>query len=145
MRVLHETSEILCNLIIGLENQLSHNVKIIRCDNETEFKNHAMNEFCTKKGIKIEFSVARTPKQNGVAERKNRTLIEAARTMSSVSTATTPFVSAASTPTGANAGESSFVYLGGKIPIHASTLPNVDLPIDPNMPDLEDDFDAFSN
>ncbi|GJU43634.1 putative ribonuclease H-like domain-containing protein [Tanacetum coccineum] len=64
---------------------------------------------------------------------------------SSVSTATTPYVSAASTPTGANAGESSFVYLGGKIPIDASTLPNADLPIDPNMPDLEDDSDAFSN
>ncbi|GJW79706.1 putative ribonuclease H-like domain-containing protein [Tanacetum coccineum] len=42
------------------------------CDNETEFKNHAMNEFCAKKGIKREFSIARTPQQNGVAERKNR-------------------------------------------------------------------------
>ncbi|GJT25965.1 retrovirus-related pol polyprotein from transposon TNT 1-94 [Tanacetum coccineum] len=40
-----------------------------------------MNEFCAKKGIKREFSVARTPQQNGVAERKNRTLIEATRTM----------------------------------------------------------------
>ncbi|GJR39140.1 putative ribonuclease H-like domain-containing protein [Tanacetum coccineum] len=372
----------------GLENQLNHNVKIIRCDNGTELKNRAMNGFCAKKGIKREFSMARTPQQNGVAERKNRTLIEAARTMladsllpipfwaeavntacyvlnrvlvtkpqnktpyelligkspsisfmrpfgcpltilntldslgkfdgksdegyllgysttskafrvynkrtkrveenlhidfledqpnvagtgpnwmfdldfltntmnyipvsienqvnvdagtqdsyvagssgkdkeptqeyillplhphrtrilvedvapaahekpsesspkdndvqdsedvadkegqhqmtedeqrniasqkraaqttsinklstgrSSVSTATTPYVSAASTPTGANAGESSFVYLGGKIPIDASTLPNADLPIDPNMPDLEDDSDAFSS
>ncbi|GJR82683.1 putative ribonuclease H-like domain-containing protein [Tanacetum coccineum] len=64
---------------------------------------------------------------------------------SSVSTATTPYVSAASTSIGANAGESSFVYLGGKIPIDASTLPNADLPIDPNMPDLEDDSDAFSS
>ncbi|GJY54219.1 putative ribonuclease H-like domain-containing protein [Tanacetum coccineum] len=63
----------------------------------------------------------------------------------SVSTATTPYVSAASTSTGANADESSFVYLGGKIPIDASTLPNADLPIDPNMPDLEDDSDAFSS
>ncbi|GJX19667.1 putative ribonuclease H-like domain-containing protein [Tanacetum coccineum] len=40
-----------------------------------------INEFCGLKGIKREFSVARTPQQNGVAERKNRTLIEAARTM----------------------------------------------------------------
>ncbi|GJX63053.1 putative ribonuclease H-like domain-containing protein [Tanacetum coccineum] len=55
-----ETSKILCNLIIGLEKQLNHNVKIIRCDNGTEFKNHAMNEFCTKKGIKRDFSIART-------------------------------------------------------------------------------------
>ncbi|GKE50809.1 hypothetical protein Tco_1485965, partial [Tanacetum coccineum] len=42
-------------------------------------------------------------------------------------------------PTCANAGESSFVYLGGKIPIDASTLSNADLPIDPNIPDLKDD------
>nr|GEX48678.1 retrovirus-related Pol polyprotein from transposon TNT 1-94 [Tanacetum cinerariifolium] len=40
-----------------------------------------MNEFCKIKGIRREFSVARTPQQNGVAQRKNRTLIEAARTM----------------------------------------------------------------
>ncbi|GKG28264.1 hypothetical protein Tco_0406591, partial [Tanacetum coccineum] len=45
--------------------------------------------------------------------------------------------------TGTNTGESSFVYLGGKIPIDASTLPNADLPIDPNMPDLKDNSDAF--
>ncbi|GKA07094.1 ribonuclease H-like domain-containing protein [Tanacetum coccineum] len=40
-----------------------------------------MNQLCEIKGIKREFSVARTPQQNGVAERKNRTLIEVARTM----------------------------------------------------------------
>ncbi|GJY05820.1 uncharacterized mitochondrial protein-like protein [Tanacetum coccineum] len=40
-----------------------------------------MNQFCDIKGIKREFSVARTPQQNKVAERKNRTLIEAVRTM----------------------------------------------------------------
>ncbi|GJS55485.1 ribonuclease H-like domain-containing protein [Tanacetum coccineum] len=63
----------------GLENQLNHKVKIIRCDHGIEFKNHATNELCAKKRIKREFSVAKTPHQNGVAERKNRTLIEAAR------------------------------------------------------------------
>ncbi|GJU69139.1 putative ribonuclease H-like domain-containing protein [Tanacetum coccineum] len=57
----------------------------------------------------------------------------------------TPYVSTASTPTGVNAGESSFVYLGGKIPIDASTLPNADLPIDLNMPDLEDASDTLPN
>ncbi|GJY62708.1 putative reverse transcriptase domain-containing protein [Tanacetum coccineum] len=46
-----------------------------------EFKNSEMNQFCEMKGIKREFSVARTPQQNEVAERKNRTLIEAVRTM----------------------------------------------------------------
>nr|GFC48453.1 retrovirus-related Pol polyprotein from transposon TNT 1-94 [Tanacetum cinerariifolium] len=40
-----------------------------------------MNDFCSRKGIKREFSNARTPQQNGVAERRNKTLIEVARTM----------------------------------------------------------------
>nr|GEY83567.1 hypothetical protein [Tanacetum cinerariifolium] len=52
-----------------------------RCDNGGEFRNKEMNDFCSHKGIKIEFSNARTPQQNGVAERRNKTLIEAARTM----------------------------------------------------------------
>ncbi|GJV02627.1 ribonuclease H-like domain-containing protein [Tanacetum coccineum] len=58
-----------------------HKVKTIRCDNGTRFKNRIMNELYEMKGIRREFSVARTPQQNSVAERKNRTLIEAARTM----------------------------------------------------------------
>ncbi|GJY89459.1 putative ribonuclease H-like domain-containing protein [Tanacetum coccineum] len=65
----------------SIENLIDLRVKVIRCDNGTEFKNMVMNQFCKIKGIKREFSVARTPQQNGVAERKNRTLIEAARTM----------------------------------------------------------------
>ncbi|GKA64029.1 putative ribonuclease H-like domain-containing protein, partial [Tanacetum coccineum] len=76
-----ETSGILHNFIRQIENQLSHRVKIIRSDNGTEFKNRDMLEFCGNKGIKQEYSNARTPQQNGVAERMNRTLIKAARTM----------------------------------------------------------------
>ncbi|GJU25213.1 putative ribonuclease H-like domain-containing protein [Tanacetum coccineum] len=76
-----ETSGILKAFITGIENQINHKVKIIRCDNGTKFKNKEMNQFCEMKGIKREFSVARTPQQNGVAERKNKTLIKAARTM----------------------------------------------------------------
>ncbi|GJV02838.1 putative ribonuclease H-like domain-containing protein [Tanacetum coccineum] len=76
-----ETSGILKSFITQIENLVDKKVKIIRCDNGTEFKNRVMSEFCEKKGIKKEFSVARTPQQNGVAERRNRTLIEAARTM----------------------------------------------------------------
>ncbi|GJX36229.1 putative ribonuclease H-like domain-containing protein [Tanacetum coccineum] len=52
-----------------------------RCDNGTEFKNRDIVEFCRSKGIKREYNNARTSQQNGVAERKNRTLIKAARTM----------------------------------------------------------------
>ncbi|GJZ81661.1 putative ribonuclease H-like domain-containing protein [Tanacetum coccineum] len=89
-----------------------------------------------------------------VVERKSASTKRAAQATSinklntsrpSVNTANTPYVSAASTPTGANAGESSFVYLGGQMPIDASTLPNVDLPTDPNMPDLEEVSNAFPN
>nr|GEU50448.1 putative reverse transcriptase domain-containing protein [Tanacetum cinerariifolium] len=76
-----ETSTILKTFITGIEIQTNHKVKIIRSDNETEFKNHDLNQFCGIKGIKREFSVARTPQQNEVAKRKNRTLIEVARTM----------------------------------------------------------------
>nr|GEU53277.1 hypothetical protein [Tanacetum cinerariifolium] len=64
-----ETSPILKTFITGLENQLSLKVK----------------------GIKREFSVPRTPQQNGIAERKNRTLIEAARTMLAYSLLPIPF------------------------------------------------------
>ncbi|GJU53586.1 ribonuclease H-like domain-containing protein [Tanacetum coccineum] len=76
-----ETSGILKSFITGVEILIDQKVKVIRCDNETEFKNKEMNQFCERKGIKREFSIARTPQQNGVAKRKNRTLIEAARTM----------------------------------------------------------------
>ncbi|KAL8114645.1 hypothetical protein AgCh_021489 [Apium graveolens] len=55
----------------------------LRSDNGTGFRNATLSEFCKGKGKGIvqEFSAARTPQQNGVVERKNRTLVEAARTM----------------------------------------------------------------
>nr|GEV44259.1 hypothetical protein [Tanacetum cinerariifolium] len=65
----------------SFQNLLSLKVKIIRCDNRTEFKNANLNQFCGLKGIKREFSIPRTPQQNGIAERKNMTLIEAAKTL----------------------------------------------------------------
>ncbi|GKA68534.1 putative ribonuclease H-like domain-containing protein, partial [Tanacetum coccineum] len=76
-----ETSEILKTCITSIENLIDLKVKVIRCYNGTEFKNKIMNQLCEMKGIKREFTMARTPQQNGVAKRKNRTLIEAARTM----------------------------------------------------------------
>ncbi|GJX82869.1 putative ribonuclease H-like domain-containing protein [Tanacetum coccineum] len=76
-----ETSRILMTFITKIGNQLDYKVKVIRSNNGTEFKNSVMNQFYEMKGIKREFSVARTPQQNGVSEMKNRTLIEDARTM----------------------------------------------------------------
>ncbi|GKD07881.1 ribonuclease H-like domain-containing protein [Tanacetum coccineum] len=81
LRTKDETSGILKDFIRQIENQLNQKVKTIRCDNGTEFKNKDVIEFCGSKGIKREYSNARTPQQNEVAERKNKTLIEAARTM----------------------------------------------------------------
>ncbi|GJV30692.1 putative ribonuclease H-like domain-containing protein [Tanacetum coccineum] len=74
-----------------------------------------------------------------------RPFVSTGRSSVSTDRSNTPNVSAASTFTGANADKSSFVYLEGKIPIDASTLPNADLPIDPNMPNLEDASDTLPN
>nr|GEY18715.1 putative ribonuclease H-like domain-containing protein [Tanacetum cinerariifolium] len=76
-----ETSGILRNFITEIKNLKDLNVKIIRCDNGGEFRNKEMNDFRSRKGIKREFNNGRTPQQNRVAERRNKTLIEAARTM----------------------------------------------------------------
>nr|GEV86938.1 putative ribonuclease H-like domain-containing protein [Tanacetum cinerariifolium] len=68
----NETIRILKKFITEIENLVDKKVKIIRYDNGTKFKNTVMNEFCEEKCIKKEYSVARTPQQNRVAERKNR-------------------------------------------------------------------------
>ncbi|GJT00534.1 putative ribonuclease H-like domain-containing protein [Tanacetum coccineum] len=81
LRTKDETSGILKDFIRQIENQLNQKVKTIRCDNGTEFKNRDVIELCGSKRIKREYSNTITPQQNGVAERKNKTLIEAARTM----------------------------------------------------------------
>nr|GEU83984.1 hypothetical protein [Tanacetum cinerariifolium] len=56
-------------------------IKRIRIDNRTEFVNQTLREYYEKVGISHETSVARSPLQNGVVERRNHTLIEAARTI----------------------------------------------------------------
>ncbi|KAI3827948.1 hypothetical protein L1987_02037 [Smallanthus sonchifolius] len=81
LRTKDEIAEILKSYILRVENQSNQKVKIIRCDQGTEFKNHTLNCFCESKGIERQYSAPRTPQQNGVAERRNRTLIESARSM----------------------------------------------------------------
>ncbi|GKD47272.1 ribonuclease H-like domain-containing protein [Tanacetum coccineum] len=76
-----DTSGTLKSFITGIENLVDHKLKVIRCDNGTEYKNREMNQFCEMKGILRQFSIARTPQQNGVTKRRNMTLIKAARTM----------------------------------------------------------------
>nr|GEX31928.1 putative ribonuclease H-like domain-containing protein [Tanacetum cinerariifolium] len=76
-----ETFYILKDFIALIENYLNKKVKAIRCDNGTKFQNAKLIDLCGEKRIKRDYSNARTPQQNGVAKRKNRTLIEAARSM----------------------------------------------------------------
>nr|GFB69397.1 retrovirus-related Pol polyprotein from transposon TNT 1-94 [Tanacetum cinerariifolium] len=56
-------------------------VQRVRTDNGTKFKNKTLAKFFYEVGITQQFSAARTPQQNGVVERRNRTLVEATRTM----------------------------------------------------------------
>ena len=76
-----EVSQLIINHIRNVETRSKWKVATIRSDNGTEFRNSSMREFCESKGISQTFSAPRTPQQNGVVERKNKTLIEAARTM----------------------------------------------------------------
>jgi transposase InsO family protein len=63
------------------QNEFELKVKKIRSDNGSEFKNLQVEEYLEEEGVKHEFSAPYTPLQNGVVERKNRTLIDMARTM----------------------------------------------------------------
>ncbi|GKE86137.1 retrovirus-related pol polyprotein from transposon TNT 1-94, partial [Tanacetum coccineum] len=76
-----QAPKIIMSFIRMVENQNDVKVKQNRTDNGTEFRNHKLEIFCYENGICHNFSSPYTPKQNGVAERKNRTLIEAAKTM----------------------------------------------------------------
>jgi transposase InsO family protein len=63
------------------QNEFGLRIKKIRSDNGTEFKNSQIEGFLEDEGIKHEFSSPYTTQQNGVVERKNRTLLDMARTM----------------------------------------------------------------
>jgi transposase InsO family protein len=76
-----ETQEVLKKFLRRAQNEFDAKVKKIRSDNDTEFKNTQVEDFLDEEGIKHEFSASYTPQQNRVDERKNRTLIEMARTM----------------------------------------------------------------
>jgi transposase InsO family protein len=76
-----ETQEVLKKLLRRAQNEFDAKVKKIRSDNDTEFKNTQVEDFLDEEGMKHEFSAPYTPRQNGVATRKNCTLIEMARIM----------------------------------------------------------------
>jgi transposase InsO family protein len=76
-----QTQEILKRLLRRAQNEFGLRIKKIRSDNRTEFKNSQIEGFLEEEGIKHEFSSPYTPQQNGVVERKNRTLLDMAKTM----------------------------------------------------------------
>nr|GEV29070.1 retrovirus-related Pol polyprotein from transposon TNT 1-94 [Tanacetum cinerariifolium] len=69
------------NLFSKTQVNLQLQVQRVRTDNGTKFKNKTLAKFFDEVGVTQQFSAARTPQQNGVMERRNRTLVEAARTM----------------------------------------------------------------
>ena len=64
-----------------VEKQTEKSIKILRSDQGGEYKSGDFNKYCKDNGIVQQFTVPSTPQQNGVAERKNRTLVECARSM----------------------------------------------------------------
>ncbi|KAH9671627.1 Integrase catalytic domain-containing protein [Citrus sinensis] len=70
--------KVLCKKI---QNEKGHGIACIRSDHGREFENHAFENFCNNLGIEYQFSSPRTPQQNGVVERKNRSIQKMARTM----------------------------------------------------------------
>ncbi|GJW55566.1 retrovirus-related pol polyprotein from transposon TNT 1-94 [Tanacetum coccineum] len=76
-----EALEAIIKCIKNIQFRLNSTVRKVRTDNGTEFVNQALREFYENFGISHQTSIARTPQQNRIVERQNRTLVEVARTM----------------------------------------------------------------
>ncbi|GJS77206.1 retrovirus-related pol polyprotein from transposon TNT 1-94 [Tanacetum coccineum] len=81
LRSKDEAPEEIKNLLKRITVLLQAPVIIVRTDNGTKFKNQVLQEYFKSVGISHQASSIHTPQQNGVVERRNRTLVEAARTM----------------------------------------------------------------
>jgi transposase InsO family protein len=76
-----QIQETLKKFLRRAQNEIGLRIVKIRSDNGTEFKNSQIEGFLEEEGIKNEFSSPYTPQQNGVVERKNRTLLDMTKTM----------------------------------------------------------------
>ncbi|GKB97855.1 integrase, catalytic region, zinc finger, CCHC-type containing protein, partial [Tanacetum coccineum] len=81
LRTKDEASYMIIDFINQVQRNLKAQILTIRTDNGTELKNEKLRAFYEKLGIVYKTSIPRTPQQNGVVERRNRTLVKAARTM----------------------------------------------------------------
>ncbi|GJS46820.1 retrovirus-related pol polyprotein from transposon TNT 1-94 [Tanacetum coccineum] len=93
LRSKDEAPEVIKTFLKRITVLLQSPVIIIRTDNGTEFKNQILKEYFDSVGISHQASSVRTPQQNGVVERRNQTLVEAARTMLIFSRAPKPYIS----------------------------------------------------
>ncbi|GJS23649.1 retrovirus-related pol polyprotein from transposon TNT 1-94 [Tanacetum coccineum] len=82
LRSKDETPEVLIDFLTLIQRGLHAQVRTVRTDKGTEFLNKTLHAYFAKEGIRHETSTARTPEQNGVVERQNRTLVEAAEMLS---------------------------------------------------------------
>ncbi|GKA44944.1 retrovirus-related pol polyprotein from transposon TNT 1-94 [Tanacetum coccineum] len=85
LRSKDETPEVLKDFLTMIQRNLQAQVITVRTDRGTKFLNKTLHAYFKEEGIEHQTSTPRTPEQNGVVERRNRTLIEAARTMLSPS------------------------------------------------------------
>nr|GEY82858.1 retrovirus-related Pol polyprotein from transposon TNT 1-94 [Tanacetum cinerariifolium] len=81
LRSKDETPEVLTDFLRLYQRGLQAQVRIVRTDKGTEFLNQTLHAYFAAEGILHQMSVARTPEQNGIVERQNRTLVDAARIM----------------------------------------------------------------
>ncbi|GJS25825.1 putative ribonuclease H-like domain-containing protein [Tanacetum coccineum] len=81
LRSKDETPTVVIKFLKQIQVGLNKTVRFIRTDNGTEFVNKTLYDYYESIGIFHQKTVPRTPQQNGVVERQNRTLVEAARTM----------------------------------------------------------------
>ena len=64
-----------------MENQKRKNIRVLRTNNGGEYTSNEFMEYCSTEGINKEHTVPHTPQQNGVVERKNRTMVGVAKAM----------------------------------------------------------------
>ncbi|KAK1679732.1 hypothetical protein QYE76_040580, partial [Lolium multiflorum] len=81
LKMKDETQQVFIDFATEVQRQHNLLIMAIRSDNGSEFKNYTLNDFLSDEGIRHQYSAAYTPQQNGVAERKNRTLMDMARSM----------------------------------------------------------------
>nr|GEV46857.1 retrovirus-related Pol polyprotein from transposon TNT 1-94 [Tanacetum cinerariifolium] len=81
LRSKDETPIVIIDFLSLVQRGLQAQVRVVRTDKGTKCLNQTLHAYFAVKGIQHQTSIARTPEQNGVVERRNRTLVEAARTM----------------------------------------------------------------